>query len=252
MLRSHEQLVRVLKWNRFRQAPLRCVLKRLGIPVPAIDYAALIQQTDGWPQEVRSTLSRYPDGFLTDWSFAADSALWLFERVRAGRYQTIVECGSGLTSVVIALAIKSRPCRDEAVTFVSLEHDERWLETNAAVLSSLQLDHLVNSIHAPLVEFPCGGSLLYTYDMSVLPSKDIDLLLVDGPPFACGREAVVPAILDRLSDRALVLLDDAGRTKEANCVRQWTQSGWLQLQGFLPLGHGLAILTAADTTRLEN
>jgi hypothetical protein len=111
------------------------------------------------------------------------------------------------------------------------------------LLRRLDLDVIVQPIHAPLVRTATQEGQLFTYDMSMVPERDIDFLLIDGPPRHVGRADVVRRIHRRLSRNAVVVLDDAARRSEQQCCDTWTSSGHLRLQGFVPLGQGLAILT---------
>ena len=54
--------------------------------------------------------------------------------------------------------------------------------------------------------------------MSYVENIDsIDILIIDGPPIKIGKNARYPAIpflLDKLSENAIILLDDANRSNE--------------------------------------
>jgi predicted O-methyltransferase YrrM len=241
LLASSRQLVRTLKWRRFRTDPWACVLRRLGAAPAATDWRAVLRGTAGWPPEVQAALRQIPDGFVSDWSFASDSGLWLYHHVRNSSYRTLLECGSGLSTVLMGLALRDRARSCGPARFYSLEHDEGWLQETQWLLRRLRLDRWVELIHAPLQRTVTHEGLLFTYDVSMVPPRDIDFVLIDGPPGQVGRADVVRRIHGRLSPHAVVVLDDAARRSEQQCCDAWTGGGYLQLRGFAPLGHGLAI-----------
>lgn len=244
LMPSPRQLVRALKWKRFRTAPWACMLRRMRLPVPATDWLTELRNTRGWPPSVRTALGQIPREFVTDWSLAADSGQWLYHHIRQSGYRTLVECGSGLSSILIGLALRDRARYFTQVRCYSLEHDAQWLEKTRWLLCRLNLSPFVEPIHAPLVQVKTDVGQSTTYDTALAPRQNIDFMLIDGPPHDVGRADVVPQLRRRLSPSAVVVLDDAGRRSEQLCCLDWTKNHGLELQGWLPLGHGLAILSA--------
>ena len=247
LMQSPRQLVRALKWKRFRSDPWTCMLRRMRVPVPATDRLTELRNTPGWPQSVRAALHQIPRDFVTDWSLAADSGLWLYNHIRWSAYRTLVECGSGLSSILIGLALRDRARYFSQVRCYSLEHDAQWLEKTRWLLCRLNLSPFVEPIHAPLVRAQTGTGQSYTYDTALAPRHDIDFMLIDGPPHNVGRADVMLHLRRRLSPNAVVVLDDAGRRSEQLCCENWTKHHGLKLQGLLPLGHGLALLSTQPT-----
>ena len=65
----------------------------------------------------------------------------------------------------------------------------------------------------------------------MLPDREIDLLLVDGPPgygegMERSRYPALPALEPRLAPGAMVVLDDASRPGEREIIERWTELGW--------------------------
>ena len=65
------------------------------------------------------------------------------------------------------------------------------------------------------------------YDISKIESLDkIDFLIIDGPPSKGSKDARYPAIpllFDKLSENAIIILDDSKRKMEQNVVKKWKQ-----------------------------
>jgi hypothetical protein len=72
-----------------------------------------------------------------------------------------------------------------------------------------------------------------TYRWYALPRgptcPPIDLRFIDGPPASTGSQARYPGLplsQERLSPRAVVVMDDLVRTDEQEAVRRWTEADW--------------------------
>jgi predicted O-methyltransferase YrrM len=140
----------------------------------------------------------------------------------AGR-RTIVELGSGISTVVIARLLRERGGRID-----SLEHDRRWAALVRTHLQRERLEDLASVIETSLRPHPLGRGGAPWYDevaLAGLPDR-IDLLLVDGPPaygegMAESRYPALPLLAGRLSQGALVILDDAERPGERAILAAW-------------------------------
>ncbi len=112
---------------------------------------------------------------------------------------------------------------------MSLEHDERFAAISAANVAKHGLQNIATITRAPLKAAPLkavtiqGKSWLW-YDVKQLEKlAPIDMLIIDGPPMATQRLARYPALpllFHRLSDDAVILLDDAGRKDEKEIVKR--------------------------------
>ncbi len=96
---------------------------------------------------------------------------------------------------------------------VSIEHDEAWVEL-----------HPGTCIHAPIVPTPAATAAAesgwYSLDSEDprLP-KEIDLLLIDGPPGWIGRSGILdhPFLLERSKH---ILVDDTDRAAEQTLAQR--------------------------------
>ncbi len=61
------------------------------------------------------------------------------------------------------------------------------------------------------------------------------------PDEATGRLGVLPGVLSHVKDSAIVVLDDAERETEKQCVEFWTEGCGLTCLGYVPIGHGFAL-----------
>ena len=137
----------------------------------------------------------------------------------------IVECGSGVSTVVLARLLRQR---GGAATLAALEHDPHWAALVTDLLQRESLDDLAHVVHAPLEHDPPW----YARAALTKMPDDIDLLLVDGPPaHAPGqgrrRAPALNAFEARLTQTATVVLDDVNRPGEREVLTAWqSETSW--------------------------
>jgi len=111
------------------------------------------------------------------------------------------------------------------LSLTGLEHDQKYLRIVAATLRSHDLTNY-KLIHSPLRPIAVDGREVEWYDpldIDRLP-KEIDALIVDGPPNLRGRGNRSPAwslLRDRIVSGGLILVDDTHRRDERRMVESW-------------------------------
>lgn len=162
---------------------------------------AALPPTRGWAAS--------PDLLRTCWNLAI-----------AERPELILECGSGVSTLVFAYACQ----RNGMGRVIALDHDEGF----AAVTSGLLRDHGLSDWAevrvAPLE--PVEGTTSVWYRTAEVPAGPIDLVLVDGPPAGGDPQARLPAmdvLHERLSPHATVVVDDYVRGGERETVTLWLE-----------------------------
>jgi hypothetical protein len=136
----------------------------------------------------------------------------------------IVECGSGVSTIALARALRDRGGR-----LHSLEHDSGWAAFVVAWLEREGLEGAATVIEAPLRPHPLsldGAGWYEAGALERLPEAGVELLLVDGPPaggpgLARSRYPALPVLGDRLAHDAIVVLDDIDRPGEADVLQAW-------------------------------
>ncbi len=126
----------------------------------------------------------------------------------------ILECGSGLTTLLMAMLTKGRN-----IHIYSLEHHPIWQEKMTKTCQKLGFDH-VSIINAPLKNF--GDYDWYDVDKANLP-MDFNLVICDGPPgkIKGSRYGLIPEMDKHLTESCTILLDDAGRKNEKQVIEHW-------------------------------
>jgi hypothetical protein len=127
---------------------------------------------------------------------------------------TILECGSGLSTLVLGTLARISGRR-----VLSLEHDPQWA---ARVERDLPQDlrATIDVCVTPIRNY--GEFDWYSLDGVRLPS-DIGFVLCDGPPGSTrgGRYGLGPVLMPLLAPGCIVLLDDTRRASEQDIMNQW-------------------------------
>lgn len=189
--RSISKKVRRRAPRTYREYVLRRGLRRLGSGQP---WADLVY---GWGNENWSALSEYLEAVAS------------YCRSTGG---PILECGSGLTTLVLASL---------GAEVYTLEHDPVWCQRVRAKLTDFGLSaHVMAS---PLRSY--GAFDWYDVDIATMPA--FSLVVCDGPPgkkTRGGRYGLLPVMREHLADGCTILLDDANRPGEREMLGAWAQS----------------------------
>ena len=139
---------------------------------------------------------------------------------------TILECGSGLSTVLVGIVAKQ-----QGNVFYSLEHSPDWAKRTQVCLNKYSID-TVQLIVTPLKDY--GEYYWYDTKVQELP-ENISLVLCDGPPGDTkgGRYGLLPCMQDKLSNDYIILLDDAERPEEHETALRWAESsgGLIKIKG---------------------
>jgi predicted O-methyltransferase YrrM len=156
------------------------------------------------------------------WAASPDLLLVLIDQVITGRPSLIVECGSGASTLWLALAIR-RFGIDGRV--VALDHDPVFAGKTRDFLVRHGVGDLAEVRDAPLENFSLGGEAYAWYARAAWQDlTGIGLLFVDGPPEATGHQARYPALpllSEALSPAAVVVLDDLVVPDMQKVLRLW-------------------------------
>ncbi|WP_138679020.1 class I SAM-dependent methyltransferase [Candidatus Accumulibacter phosphatis] len=156
---------------------------------------------------------------LRGWAGSPDFLLEIANEVLDNKPLTIMECSSGVSTLVIARCLQLN-----GVGHVySLEHERVFARKTRDLLGKHALAAWATVLDAPLQTVTTGTPW---YEECAIPSDLplIDMLVIDGPPASIAnlaRAPAVPRLLPRLSKRVVVVIDDADRNDELEIVEQW-------------------------------
>lgn len=128
----------------------------------------------------------------------------------------ILECGSGLTTILVGLIAGRR-----GIETWSLEHSREWQEKLIDTLRHNGIDH-VSVCLAELRDY--GEFSWYDPPLESMPDK-FSLIVCDGPPGNSkgGRFGLLPIFRERLTSNTTILLDDADRSGEREVLARWQE-----------------------------
>lgn len=166
------------------------------------------------------------------WSANDETIAFVVDHLQSiGRSFTLLELGSGSSTAWFALAAQKWGGR-----VISLEHEEKYRQRTAGLLSRLGVAEQVDLVEAPLIMKGGAGPW---YDVGEISQVDLDVLFVDGPPSYVGKHARLPAFgafQKWLLPGSLVVLDDTVRQDELEVGNMWLRQGDGQLQLHEKLG----------------
>ena len=163
---------------------------------------------------------------LGGWATTPRSVLAITEEIqRSSGPVTILECGSGTSTVLDALLLKSR---GKGGHVYALESDRIFAEETRGYLRDHGVEEFATVIDAPIVQTKMpDGTASPWYDLTDLHDiGPVDILFVDGPVGTGAplvRFPAFPLLADLLKPDALVVLDDTNRADEKSIVRLWME-----------------------------
>lgn len=135
----------------------------------------------------------------------------------------ILECGSGLTTILLAMLAGKR-----GVETWTLEHHPQWLDRVSRSLGKYRLP-AINLCYAPLRNYESFS--WYDPPVARMPSE-FKLVICDGPPDLAngGRYGLVSVFGDHLLSGALILFDDAMEAGQQEVLWRWQTEAGMEVQ----------------------
>jgi predicted O-methyltransferase YrrM len=127
----------------------------------------------------------------------------------------ILECGSGLSTLLIAAVAKQRE-----LPYWALEHSSEWSDRVRQHLVRHELHAAVHVWVGGLREY--SGFAWYDPPLRSMP-EHFSLVICDGPPADTrgGRYGLVPVMRSKLAAGSVILVDDAIRERDRAVALQW-------------------------------
>jgi predicted O-methyltransferase YrrM len=184
---------------------------------------------------------------MKNWAMSPDVLLKLHEYITNAKPKTILEFGSGVSTIVICDALS----QNNSGRLISIEHLEKFMKETMEVIKNENLSSFLDLRLAQLKiwtgEHLSSEKRVFWYDEKVIDTsnlKEIDLLIIDGPPGNTNpyaRYPSLPILYKNLSNEAQVWLDNTNRKDEATIANTWAEKYKL-ISNFFNLEKGLTIL----------
>jgi hypothetical protein len=191
--------------------------------IPSAELDQTYRQIEALVMLAKCVPLRRPLPPMRGWAASPDFALLLYQLVQDEAPGLVVECGSGVSSLVLGYALEAAG----AGRLITFEHDRRHFDITGSWVRRHGLERWVEVVHAPLAEMRSDGEVWQWYGSEVersLAGQSAHLLVVDGPPGQLqplSRYPALPRLSPFLAERVTVVLDDADRTDEKAIIARW-------------------------------
>ncbi|HEY5132121.1 MAG TPA: class I SAM-dependent methyltransferase [Candidatus Krumholzibacteriaceae bacterium] len=194
--------------RRFIRARYEAVFLRRGMS----RLLALNDPSDPPPRVLRDLVGGWGNASMSAWV----DFIRAFLRCARETEGPILECGSGLSTVLLGLVAARTGKR-----VYSLEHHAIWADRARRVLRTYgiaSVEILVSDLRS------YGAYSWYDPPLDILP-KNFSLVVCDGPPWDTpgGRYGLLPVMRSHLKPGCIILLDDAHRAGERAIAERWAR-----------------------------
>ena len=158
---------------------------------------------------------------MRGWAGSPDFLLVVADEVLDRKPSCVMECSSGISTLVVARCLQMIGSGH----VFSLEHDLEYAEKTRSLLERYGLADWATVIHAPLQK-KSNETPWYSEEAIPFNLPAIEMLIVDGPPHSTGalaRFPALPRLMSRLSEKCIIILDDASRKDEVEMVEKWKE-----------------------------
>lgn len=190
-------------------------------------FNSISQHADNSLRQIESLDSLYRDlkfskslPVTRGWAASPDLLLKLKEIVLQKEPKVVVECSSGITTLVIAKCLEVLG----GGHVYSLEHDSKFAEVTRQNLLKHGLGQYATVVDAPLTTYELTEEKFNWYNITNLTVESIEMLVIDGPPMSTNKHARYPAfpvLRDKLANDSMIILDDADRKDESEIINKW-------------------------------
>ena len=175
---------------------------------------------------------------LGTWAIDEDTIDFLWKRLDSIHPDTILEFGSGSSTIVFSVWMKQNNPNGRVI---SIDQNEWAANQTLERLSELQLGKWAEVLVFSQNE---NDQFIIAKERitSTLKDQKIDLLFSDGPAGKAGcRANTLPDCIPFLSNISHWFLHDSLRDPELEILRNWSAIPGILVEGVVPLGNGLAV-----------
>ncbi len=223
-----QNLMEFLQIYKMRKDKLKKEIKQWGWMKDFYRYSvnAQIDQFVNRKEEISKLYSELnpvaPLPINASWALSPDLLEVLVNMLKENKPQNIVECGSGLSTIICGYMVK----QNGSGHVLSLEHHRLFYETTKNNIKLHGLEEYITLIYAPLTRIRINDQEWLWYDLLEVQKNidHIDFLIIDGPPGNTQRNArypAIPALINYFSDEVLIVVDDSNRKEDKESIDRW-------------------------------
>jgi predicted O-methyltransferase YrrM len=180
------------------------------------------------------------------WSPQIEQIDWLVDFLYAERPRTVLEFGSGRSTVCLCVML-NRIHGADGFRLLSLDQDPENVARATNRIDGLDGRSSCRVVHVPLTPAIVNDRSTFFYDIEKMDSGHFrwlgkaDFVFIDAP-YADGpcRYGTLPKVRSYLAPGARFVLDDALREKELTAGALWAQEG-IVVEGVHTIGQGMMV-----------
>ena len=155
------------------------------------------------------------------WSISPDFGYLVTRNILDEKPDTVIEFGSGLTTLLVGLALK----KNGTGKIVSIDQDEKYFDKTKRLISKFRLEDYVDLKLCSIETIHLHGKQRKWYATQFLDKIDtVQMIIVDGPPGSIqdkARYPALPVLYDKIDKHFICFVDDYNRTAEEQMVDDW-------------------------------
>lgn len=155
------------------------------------------------------------------WAASPDFLKLVYEQIRAGEPNLVVELGSGSSTIIGGYALQ----KNGSGSIISFDHLGKYAHQSRQMVSSHGLGDYCRVLESPLTEYHLNDKVWKWYSLEDFdPAASIDHVIVDGPPGhlqKLSRYPALPLLSDWFSEEVTLIIDDGDREEEKYIVEKW-------------------------------
>jgi len=188
----------------------------------ALDKQDLIYtQHEAWLNLSRELDFALPLPFTRGWAASPDFLQIIVNEIIEKKPSLIVECGSGISSLIIGYALKEVG----KGRLISMEENEAYQEKTKEMIHGHGLSEFVEVLFAPLQHEKYKSGSLKWYSLSkVNIDLPIDMLIVDGPKLMANRPLALPMLDKYMAKKSIIIVDDTKWKFSKKMIAEWCNS----------------------------
>jgi len=183
---------------------------------------------------------------LGGWALCADTIDFLVEKIQEVRPASILEFGSGISSLALAWIMRRIHGYSQQPHVFSIDQSSAYIERANQNLIRHGLADCVRFLHADLSAQIISSMETRCYSLPPARLQEFfgaarpSLVVIDGPAGENGvRFGTIPLVREYLASNALIFLDDGLRDSELSTAEQWDRLRYVQWDGIRWAGKGL-------------
>ena len=165
---------------------------------------------------------RAPLSPMIGWAATPELAVSVLKEVIRKKPNTIVELGSGVTTIINGYALEKH---NPGGRLISIDHDEIYATKTQKEVDLHGLNKFVEIRTSPMENIEVDGKNHQWYSPSTLQfDNKIDVLIIDGPPVKTEKHARYPALpmlYEHLSEECSIIIHDTKRVPESTIIYHW-------------------------------